>query len=138
MANVSYPQFNLKTIVLPLDYDFLSDESGSDYLSFHDNYKEKYGIDFDDIISFDNDSKMIVVSVKGQLLLKVVGNGMFSDELIVPYLISANDSQYSSGVSDAKLVLFIGSSGRGYGLSIDVSKNATFGRESATITIAEI
>lgn len=144
MANVSYPQYNLKTITLPLDYTFITDHDGEHFITLANAYKEKYGIDLIDLITFEkpNERGYIRLDVDGLVLIRNDSNkGDYPDlphNFINVYWLSGNDADYISGSSDAILTISCGTIGVSwFGLSIIISKDETFSIENAIVNISE-
>ena len=101
MANIIYPPFGkIKTIVLPIEYSFLSNHDGDSFSAFVIAYKEKYGIDLSEIIRFTKRGSSISMDFgkTAFYLLQDIESG----GAIVPYIPQLNDTDQSYNDNDGE------------------------------------
>ena len=129
MANVSYPQHNLKTIVLPIAY------ADTDENLAH--YKDKYGIDLLDFIYLEGGNAIELKPEYTNALFLVVSEDAAYRSLNSVHVYSKTN--WVEGSQDATFVFvwYNPSEATEEGIQLSISKNAPF-EESSIITEALI
>lgn len=143
---MSYPNFGkVKTIVLPIDYDFISNNDGENFSDVNILYKERYGIDLENLIELNDDSK--VIRLKGDAFYLLTRTKLdtansqkfFNKGILISYIPHINDEGYASGSNPATLNIILRDDNLGeyYGFVLTIPSNVDFLRENIVFNIVE-